>query len=75
MILNCALESLSEEVLLRTPAESYERLLWDEKKRQANGTSRSVSVMAWQSSRKEEERNATALNDEVVSDANIYASL
>lgn len=78
MIMNCALQNLGEEVLLRTPAESYERLLWDEKKRQSNGTSRSASIMAWQSSRKEEERNATAANDAndaVVSDANNYASL
>jgi tRNA-dihydrouridine synthase A len=74
MILNCALQHLSEETLLRTPAESYERLLWEDKKRQSNG-GRSESVMAWQSRRKEDERDATAADDAVVSDANIRASL
>lgn len=62
MIMNCALTHLSEETLLRTPEESYERLLWAEDKRGSSG-GRSESVVAWQSTRKEEERNATAAAD------------
>jgi hypothetical protein len=74
MIMNCALQHLDEETLLRTPAESYERLLWADQKRQSNG-GRSESVVAWQSQRKEDERNVSAVDDAVVSDANILASL
>jgi tRNA-dihydrouridine synthase A len=78
MIMSCAFKHLSEETLLRTPAESYERILWEEKKRQSSG-GRSETVMAWQSSRKEDERDTAAADNAPVSDLadnfNVQASL
>jgi hypothetical protein len=53
LILNAAQEHLSDEVLLRTPEESYERKLHEEQKRSGNGD-RSEAVAEWQSRRKEE---------------------
>jgi tRNA-dihydrouridine synthase A len=55
LILNVAYDKLSEEVLLRTPEESYERVLWEEKKRSQNGEAgdRSHAVKQWQSERKD----------------------
>jgi tRNA-dihydrouridine synthase A len=57
LILNCAYDHLSEEVLLRTPEESYERKLFGERKKLESGSSseRSEAVAEWQSRRKEEE--------------------
>lgn len=59
MIMDCAMKHLSEETLLRTPEESYERAIWAEAKRQSNG-GRSASVVAWQSNRKDVERDDAA---------------
>jgi tRNA-dihydrouridine synthase A len=52
LILNAAAQHLSEEVLLRTPEESYERFVWEEKKRQANGETCSNVLSDWQQNRK-----------------------
>jgi tRNA-dihydrouridine synthase A len=60
LIMNAAYSHLSEESLLRSPEESYERKLYDERKR-LNG-SRSEAVSQWQSLRKEEESNQIAAN-------------
>lgn len=73
LILNAALEHLSEETLLRTPEESYERILWEEQRRQsettANGAAgdaamirsgRSASIDEWQKARKLENDEAAA---------------
>lgn len=51
MIMNAALETLSEEVLLRSPEESYERTLEREHKRMGG---RSENVAEWQDLRKRE---------------------
>lgn len=58
LIMSAAIEHLSEETLLRTPEESYERLLWEEQKRStiADG-GRSASIDEWQAMRKEEAGN------------------
>jgi tRNA-dihydrouridine synthase A len=67
LILNAAQEHLSEEVLLRTPEESYERKLHEEQKRSGNGD-RSEAVTEWQSRRKEEgAARATADAEEIKS--------
>lgn len=57
LILNIAHEHLSEEVLLRSPEESYEIRLYEERKKQQAGSSdgRSAAVTEWQSARKAEE--------------------
>jgi tRNA-dihydrouridine synthase A len=61
LIMNVAYEHLSEEVLLRTPEESYERKLDAERKRQEGGSNeRSEAVAEWQTRRKEEEAAASA---------------
>jgi hypothetical protein len=52
LILNPAQEHLSEEVLLRTPEESYERKLHEEQKR--SSCNRSEAVAECQSRQKEE---------------------
>ena len=54
LILNAAKQHLSEEVLQRTPEESYERLLWEEQKRQTSGEASTV-LLDWQQQRKMEE--------------------
>ena len=72
LIMNAATTHLSEEVLYRSPEESYEKMLWDEeqaeRKKNVVGTvimnggaqgdvnSTKTLVQEWQSSRKEEER-------------------
>ena len=67
LIMNAALENLSEEVLLRTPEESYERLLTASKKSSDIDSitggciplmSRSQITNEWQDERKEEEKNS-----------------
>ena len=57
LILNCAYEHLSEEVLLRTPEESYERKLHAETKQRNRGhdVGRSQAVEEWQTRRKQDE--------------------
>jgi hypothetical protein len=54
LVINAAMEHLSEETLLRTPEESYERIAWEEKKRQL-GNERSQTLTEWQTRRKLEE--------------------
>jgi tRNA-dihydrouridine synthase A len=51
LILHAATRYLGEEVLLRTPEESYERVLWEERKRHLVGEGRSRSVNEWQDTR------------------------
>ena len=53
LILNAALETLSEETLLRSPEESYERVLWEEAKQ--NGKGRALNVVEWQERRKQDD--------------------
>lgn len=61
LILSTAMKHLSEETLLRTPQESYERMLWEEEKRKLKNTGeRSSSVNEWQARRKEEESTSFA---------------
>eukprot|EP00980_Cylindrotheca_fusiformis_P028420 scaffold22599_cov139-Cylindrotheca_fusiformis.AAC.11 len=55
LILNAAHEHLSEDVLLRSPEESYERKLSTEAKHGSTG--RSEAVAKWQVLRKEDELN------------------
>jgi hypothetical protein len=57
LIMNAAHAHLSEESLLRSPEESYERKLYDERKRLNGPNGRSEAVSQWQSLRKEEESN------------------
>lgn len=57
LILNAAMQHLSEETMLRTPEESYERILMEEEKR--NG-GRSQILNEWQTRRKEEEPSMEA---------------
>ncbi|KAL3943386.1 MAG: hypothetical protein SGBAC_002552 [Bacillariaceae sp.] len=60
LILNAAYEHLSEETLLRSPEESYERKLHEEMKRlegMDGMNTRSDAVSQWQMQRKEEEEN------------------
>jgi tRNA-dihydrouridine synthase A len=63
LILNAAVEYFSEETLLRSPEESYARILDEEEKRKS-GTAgdgvRSNSVAEWQTRRKEEEQEQQA---------------
>lgn len=54
LIMNAALENLSEEVLLRSPEESYERTLEQEHKRSGDNSGRSKNVAEWQELRKQE---------------------
>lgn len=54
LILGAATEHLSEEVLLRSPEDSYQRFQWEEEKRRGNGD-RSRIVMDWQDMRKTQE--------------------
>jgi len=59
MIMNAALEHLSEETLCRSPEESYERVLWEEQKRNTGSDgARSQSIVEWQTRRKEEEQDS-----------------
>jgi len=59
LIMNAAMEQLSEETLLRTPQESYDRLQWEEQKRRTRDSSgHAPSVSEWQSMRKEAEAKA-----------------
>ena len=51
LIVNAAMENLSEEVLLRTPEESYQRLI---ELRQRNKNGRSANVAEWQALRKQQ---------------------
>lgn len=60
LIMNAAYEHLSEDVLLMSPEESYERKLFAERKRLDGPTIRSEAVSQWQSRRKEEEANEIA---------------
>jgi tRNA-dihydrouridine synthase len=53
LILNAAMEHLSDDVLLRSPEESYELTLEKEQKRSSD-SGRSVNVMEWQELRKRE---------------------
>ena len=65
LIMAAAIEHLSEEVLTRTPEESYERVLWQEQKRsmKADG-GRSPSIDEWQARRKEESSKADSDEDQ-----------
>lgn len=56
LILNAAMEHFSEETLLRSPEESYERVIIEEKKRQ--GVGRSETLNEWQTRRKIEESSS-----------------
>jgi tRNA-dihydrouridine synthase A len=56
LILNAATEYLSEETLLRTPEESYERVVFEEEKRE--GCGRSQTLSEWQTRRKLEESSS-----------------
>ena len=66
LILNAALEHLSQETLMRTPEESYERVLWEEQKRVERNINtsggaraeRSASIDEWQTARKMEQDRA-----------------
>jgi len=55
LILNAAHTHLSEEVLMRTPEESYERKLYDERK-SALSTGRSSAVADWQLERLQQQK-------------------
>jgi len=55
LILNAAHTHLSEEVLLRSPEESYERKLYNERK-SAVGTVRSSAVVDWQLQRARDQK-------------------
>jgi tRNA-dihydrouridine synthase A len=55
LILNAAHEHLSEEVLLRTPEESYERKLYEERK-SALRTGRSSAIVDWQLERMQQQK-------------------
>ena len=57
MILNAAMEHLSEETLLRSPQESYERIQWEEMRRD-KGYGRSQTLTEWQARRKAEESSS-----------------
>ena len=56
LILNCAHKHLSEEVLLRTPEESYERKLHMENRSQRQTNERSEAVAEWQAMREEDKK-------------------
>lgn len=76
LILQAAMENLTEETLLRTPQESYDRILWEEQKKATgqleNNNGRSTSIQDWQMIRKEEEeeeetaRNTDPYDDQIV---------
>eukprot|EP00559_Dactyliosolen_fragilissimus_P008606 CAMPEP_0184872400 /NCGR_PEP_ID=MMETSP0580-20130426/41270_1 /TAXON_ID=1118495 /ORGANISM="Dactyliosolen fragilissimus" /LENGTH=655 /DNA_ID=CAMNT_0027375197 /DNA_START=716 /DNA_END=2683 /DNA_ORIENTATION=+ len=69
LIMNAAMEHLSDDVLYRSPMESYDRFLWEEERRKekkvvvahslssssSSSSSTSQIVTEWQSLRKEEE--------------------
>ncbi|KAL7543056.1 hypothetical protein ACHAXR_012348 [Thalassiosira sp. AJA248-18] len=67
LIMDAATTHLSEEVLYRTPKESYEKLLWEEEQAERrktvvdtvvlNGSTKKSLVQEWQTSRKEDEMN------------------
>jgi tRNA-dihydrouridine synthase A len=63
LIMNAAYEHLSEETLLRSPEESYERKLYEEKRRldSSNTAGRSDAVTQWQTLRKDEESSTDKL--------------
>ncbi|KAI2491493.1 dihydrouridine synthase [Fragilaria crotonensis] len=52
LIMNAAMETLSEEILLRSPEESYERLLEQE---ETSRDGRSPNVAEWQEQRKQQD--------------------
>jgi tRNA-dihydrouridine synthase A len=56
LIMNAAMEHLSEETLFRTREESYERIVWEEKKR-TDRNERSQTLTEWQTRRKLEEES------------------
>jgi tRNA-dihydrouridine synthase A len=76
LILEAATKHLSEEVLYRTPKESYEKILWDEEQAEkrmlfvaAGGSDgkpqaeeKKSFVQEWQQSRKEDELKESELN-------------
>ena len=51
LVMNVAMETMSEEILLRSPEDSYERVL-EQRQRSRNG--RSVNVAEWQELRKQQ---------------------
>lgn len=62
LIMSAAVEHLSEETLLRTPEESYERLLWAERNRCLLADSgKSASIDEWQAQKRDEARTASSL--------------
>jgi tRNA-dihydrouridine synthase A len=63
LILNAAYDHLSEDVLLRAPQESYERVLYAESKKK-NGVSndRSEAIAEWHTERRKEEDQASIYN-------------
>ena len=75
LIVNAALEHLSQETLLRTPEESYERMVWEEQRRAEKNAlistsndgggrvGRSASIDEWQ----QERRSERAITDEASS--------
>lgn len=65
LIINTALECLSEETLLRTPEESFERFLWQEQKEFGSTNAGHAQVAEWQTERKLAE--ATAADDDAPS--------
>jgi hypothetical protein len=75
LILEAATQHLSEEVLYRTPKESYEKILWDEEQAErrklyvtVGGTDekqleeKQSFVQEWQQSRKEDELKGSELD-------------
>jgi hypothetical protein len=56
LILNAAMEHLSEEALFCTPEESYECIVWEEKK-QKDRKERSQTLTEWQTRQKLEEES------------------
>jgi len=65
LILDAATKHLSEEVLLRTPEESYERIVWEEERQKSKVSGLSDGggsnvVADWQKLRKEEETKKRA---------------
>jgi tRNA-dihydrouridine synthase A len=70
LIMNAAMTHLSEETLLRSPEESYERIIYDERMRIANNgcsrTSRSLSIDEWQELRKQDEIEHPSSYEQVI---------
>jgi tRNA-dihydrouridine synthase A len=59
LILNAAYEHLSEDVLLRTPEESYERTRYAENKKNNGATSeRSAAISEWNTERQTEDKTS-----------------